>query len=235
MAPAFPANSAKSPLVAQIKDAGGSITLDQQGQLTGADGLSAELQQAMRNALTRQTVEIKPLPVELAGNSGQLLRGKGEGVPFGLLGPLKIVSRTDRPTFAWQPLSGASGYIITVFDQTFSPVMVSGKLTGTSWQPGSGLPRGIVYMWQVAALKDGQEVISPTAPAPEAKFKVLETEYLHDIEQAGKNRSRLAAGLAYARAGLLREAQQELGALVRANPESEVARKLLQTVQKAAG
>ncbi len=220
--------------VAQLRDGGGNISLDRQGQLSGADGLSAELQQAVKTALTRQTLEITPPPAELAGRAGTMASGK-EGVPFGLLGPLKSVSRTDRPAFHWQPMKGASNYIVTVFDQNFSAVAVSGKLSGTNWQITSPLPRGNVYMWQVAALKDGQEIISPTAPAPEARFKVLEAEYLRDIEQADKSRSRLASGLAYARAGMLREAQQEFGALLRANPDSPVARKLLQTIQKAAG
>lgn len=235
VAPTYQSSATDAPMVSQLTDAGGSVALDRQGQLSGAEGLSAELQQAMRNALARQTVEINPPAPELAGNAGTQLRGKAEGVPFGLLGPLKSVSRTDRPTFHWQPMNGATAYVVTVFDQNFSAVAVSGKLNVTNWQPNSALPRGNVYMWQVAALKDGQEIISPTAPAPEAKFKVLEAEYLRDIEQAGKSGSRLAAGLAYARAGMLREAQQEFGALLRANPESPVARKLLQTVQKAAG
>jgi anti-sigma factor RsiW len=230
-----PANSSEVQYVAQLRDGGGSIGLDRQGQLYGADALSGDLREAVKNALARQSVDIAATPAELSGRAGGSLSGRGEGLPFGLNGPLRVISRSDRPSFHWQPLKGASGYVVTVFDQNFSAVATSGKLSGTSWQPPSPLPRGQVYMWQVAATRDGEEIISPTSPAPEARFKVLEAEHLQNIEQAGKARSRLALGLACARAGLLREARQEFGALVRANPDSPVARKLLEKVQQAGG
>jgi hypothetical protein len=63
----------------------------------------------------------------------------------------------------------------------------------------------------------------------------LEAEHVKNIEQAGQSRSRLALGLAYARAGLLREAKEEFSALQRANPDSPIAGKLLQAIQKAGG
>jgi anti-sigma factor RsiW len=212
---------------AQLKDGTGLIALDPQGQLVGADGLPADLQQAVRTALTRQTLEVAPPPPELTGRAGTLMGGNADGVPFGLNGPLNTVSRSDRPAFRWQPLKDAESYEVTVFDQNFSPVVSSGKQTGTTWQPAKPLPRGNVYIWQVAAVQGGQEIISPTAPAPEAKFKILEADHHQAIEQAARLRSHLALGLAYARAGLREEATQEFNALLRANPDSPIARKLL--------
>jgi hypothetical protein len=44
-------------------------------------------------------------------------------------------------------------------------------------------------------------------------------------------RSHLALGIFYARAGMVEEAERELTALVRQNPKSQVARKLLRSVE----
>jgi hypothetical protein len=88
-------------------------------------------------------------------------------------------------------------------------------------------------LWQVTAVKDGKEIISPTAPAPEARFKVLEkakADELTVVERVGPG-SHLARGTLYARAGLLDDAERELRALLAANPKSSTARKLLQSLQ----
>jgi hypothetical protein len=189
----------------------------------------------VKNALSRQAVEVGTPPFDAGARVPVLTKGNTEHVPFGLIGPLNTVLQTGRPIFRWQKMAGAETYVVTVFDQNFHAVAVSGKINGTSWQPGNALQPGNIYMWQVAATKDGQEVISPTAPAPEARFKVLEAEHIKNIEQASQSRSRLALGLAYARAGLLREAREEFNALQRANPDSPIAGKLLQAIQKAGG
>jgi hypothetical protein len=95
------------------------------------------------------------------------------------------------------------------------------------------LPRGGLYSWQVTARKEGQEIISPAAPAPEARFKVLEGAKLSELErtEAAYADSHLTRGVLYAQAGLLEDAEQQLRALLKANPNSSVARSLLQSVQ----
>ena len=89
--------------------------------------------------------------------------------------------------------------------------------------------------WQVTATKDSAKIKSPVPPAPEAKFKILDTKPAADVTLARKNYagSHLALGVLYAQSGLLDEAETEFGALVRANPQSEVARKLLNNVRTA--
>jgi hypothetical protein len=82
-------------------------------------------------------------------------------------------------------------------------------------------------------MKEGREVISPAPPAPEARFKILEAgraeELGRSLDAAGA--SHLARGVLYARAGLLDDAEREIEALLRDNPRSNAARKLLRSLR----
>jgi hypothetical protein len=86
----------------------------------------------------------------------------------------------------------------------------------------------------VSARRGGEEITSPAPPAPEARFKVLGRAGLEELsaaERAGSS-SHLLRGVLYARAGLLDEAEREFSALLRDNPHSPVARKLLRNVRQ---
>jgi hypothetical protein len=90
-----------------------------------------------------------------------------------------------------------------------------------------------MYVWQVTAIKDGKEVISPIAPAPEARFKILEAAKVEQLRrvESGHPASHLARGISYAEAGLLGDAEREFRALLAGNPQSDAARKLLRSVE----
>lgn len=155
------------------------------------------------------------------------------GGEFSVIEPAGNVLLTDRPTFRWSPMDGAAGYVVEVYDGNFNPVATSPQLTHHSWTPPQPLPRGQVYSWQVKAVKDGQEVTSPRPPAPQAKFRVLGQAKANELSRARRAypSSHLALGLLYAEAGLLNEAEQELRLLRKANPDSELARRLLSRVR----
>jgi hypothetical protein len=82
-------------------------------------------------------------------------------------------------------------------------------------------------------LKDGKPITSPVLPAAQAKFKVVARDVLEKLQQAKRsaNNSHLVAGILYAEAGLLAEAELEFKALVLANPGDRTARELLRSVQ----
>ncbi len=82
-------------------------------------------------------------------------------------------------------------------------------------------------------MKEGQEITSPRPPAPQAKFRVLDLARANEISKARRayGSSHLVLGLLYAESGLLKEAEQELRALQKTNPDSELARNLLRQVQ----
>jgi hypothetical protein len=229
--PEVPADD--SQIVLALNDGGGRVTLDATGNVGGLGSLPPSSRQAVKQALTTGRVEVSPGLSELIGAKGTLLGATGQGAAFSLLSPVGTITRTQQPTLRWRSLSGAISYTVAVLDADFNAVATGPPLTGTTWTPPRPLERGRVYSWQVTAVKDGKEIISPSAPAPEARFKVLEkakADELSGVETAASG-SHLARGILYARAGLLDDAERELRALVAANPKSPTARKLLQSVR----
>ena len=159
--------------------------------------------------------------------------GNEPGREFSILAPAGVVLMSDRPAFRWSRFEGASSYVVEVYDDKFERVMASPELTTLSWTATQSLPRGRVYSWQVKAVKDGQEVTVPRPPAPQAKFRVIDQGRMNEIVRAKRayGSSHLTLALLYAEAGLLNEAEQELRVLQKANPQSEIVRKLLRQVR----
>jgi hypothetical protein len=143
------------------------------------------------------------------------------------------VIATDHPNLRWQALPGATSYTVSVFDADFNRVTRSAPQTATQWTTPT-LRRGLIYSWEVVAVRDGQEVRSPVAPARQAQFKILEAEKLLELINLKKHKpiSHLTLGLTYARFGLLVEAEGQLQILSRENPNSPIAMKLLRTVEE---
>jgi hypothetical protein len=112
-------------------------------------------------------------------------------------------------------------------------VSSSPQITSLSWTTTTALPRGHIYSWQVKATKEGQETTSPRPPAPQAKFRVLDQSRVNELTRAKRayGSSHLTLGLLYAEAGLVREAEAEFRLLRRANPDSEIAQRLLRQIQ----
>ena len=53
----------------------------------------------------------------------------------------------------------------------------------------------MIYSWEVVAVRNGQEVRSPVAPAPRAQFKILEAEKLRELTNLKKHEPDLASHL----------------------------------------
>lgn len=219
-----------SQIVLALNDASGRVTLDATGNVGGLGSISPSSVQAVKQALTTGRVEVPQLS-ELIGKKSTLL-GTDESDAFLLLSPVGTITRTARPTLRWRQLTGATSYTVAILDADFNVVANSPSLARTSWSPPHALELGRVYSWQVTAVKDGKEIISPSAPAPEARFKVLDkataNELSHVERVAG---SHLVRGTLYARAGVLDDAERELRVLLEDNPNSPIARKLLQSVR----
>jgi hypothetical protein len=81
----------------------------------------------------------------------------------------------------------------------------------------------------VKAVKDSREFKAPSRGAPQAKFRVLDEARASELAQARRAypSSHLTLGLLYLQAGLLDEAEREFRALEEANPNSELAQRLL--------
>jgi hypothetical protein len=216
-----------------VNDGPRRVTVDGRGRVTGLEELSAQLRQAVRAALISQSLERPALLSELRGRASAL-RGETEAsVPFKLLRPFGQVVQSDQPEFRWQPLAGAESYLVTITDSELNEVAVSVPLTATRWRTPRPLARGVTYSWQVTARRDGQNVTSPLMPAPEARFRVLDRTSNQELLRARRvyRGSHLTLGILYFRYGLLDEAEQEFRALVKENPQSNLARKLLRDVE----
>ena len=221
-----------APVIAQLNDGEGQLTLDREGRLSGADDLPPAYQSMLREALANRRIEASPNLNGLTRPSSSLMSADNEGNEFSVIEPIARVLMGDRPTFRWSPLKGATGYVVEVYDGDFNLVASSPQLIKNSWT-APPLSRGKVYGWQVKAIKDGQEITSPRPPAPQARFRILDQPRANELAKARRSypSSHLALGLLYAEAGLLNEAEQELRALQKANPDSEIARSLLGQVQ----
>ena len=225
--------SPPSQIVVALKDGETLVTLDSRGRISGVAARAPGVQRMLSAALGSQRLE-KPSALDrLIRGSSMQLGVSGENLSIALQRPVGTVVESDLPTFIWRPLEGASGYTVSVFDTQLNEVVRSELLTTTVWKPSRALQRGAIYRWQVIAVKDGREIVLPLPTAPEAKFKVLGQQQAQALarERQRYANSHLTLALLYARRGLLDEAETELQALVKENPDSPVARKLLQSLQ----
>jgi len=219
--------------VAILKDRGGEVTIDKTGRITGLDELSENNRQYIARAALSEQLEAPDVLRHLSGEQSGL-RGTDDGRQrFGLLYPVRRVVIEDRPVFQWESLSGVSSYRVYVLDANGNKVSQSEELppTKTQWKAPAPLRRGQIFSWMVIAVVEGEKVVSPSASDPEMKFAVVSTENFQEVTSLRKSNSHLALGISYARAGLLSESEREFQGLVKLNPHSELARKLLQSVR----
>ena len=199
----------------------------------GIDQLPPDLKEMCRQVLARQKAPIAPIISDLNGRTGILMSGKSEGAPFALRGPVGTVTLSERPVFQWQPLGGAKNYTVEILDVNFNVLVRSEPLTVTKWTPPRALARNREYRWQVTAEKDGQQITSPSSPAPEARFKIsgaVEAAHLKSLARQYPG-MHLLLGSLYSQAGALDNAEVEFTELYRKNPQSIAARKLLSQVK----
>ena len=221
-------------IIARLNDGEGQITLDEEQRLSGIDHLPAAYQRLVKKALTDQKIERSKF---LAESSQSGFRSRGEanvrGAKFSVLEPAGIVTFSDHPTFRWTQLDGATSYVVEVYDERFNSLVTSPQLTGHSWTAPQSLKRGGTYYWQVKAIKDGEEFKAPRAPEPQAKFRIVDEATANELAKARRayGSSHLTLGLLYAQAGLLGEAEEEFQALMKNNPDSELAERLLKQVR----
>jgi hypothetical protein len=218
--------------VAVLNDELGAVTVDKGGNVTGLDEIPQNTRQQIGEALAAQNIKVPGIGTELAGAPINL-RGPGEGPTFRLLSPERTVLVSDRPTFEWQRLAGATSYRVLVGDLKGHTVATSELLPSnqTKWTALTPLKRGEIYSWEVEATADGRKIHAPGTTETEMKFKVLSESSVRELEQLQKVRSHLALGVFYANEGMFAEAEHEFQILVRDNPRVPVLKKLLMQIQ----
>jgi tetratricopeptide (TPR) repeat protein len=197
----------------------------------GLSSLPASHRQKVNTTLVKQKVETPKFLAQLPVRSGGAVQGPEQGDTFLLVSPVAQVILTDKPTFSWTELKGATKYEIVISDEKLNEV---GKetVTGTTWTPAKPLPRGKVLTWQVIP-SEGNFKFREGESFPTANFFILEQVEVNRLKQAEQTyaNSPLTLGVLYAEKGLLEEAQAQFEKLLRINPNSDVAKKLLKDVQ----
>jgi hypothetical protein len=228
-----PSRVDNSAIVAVLKDAGGEVTIDKNGRVTGLDHVPENRRQYVVRASLSERIEPADVLRRLSGEQSGLRGDENGPQKFRLLSPVRSVVVEDRPIFRWESLAAVSSYRVYVLDENGNQVGQSEELppTQTQWKASEPLRRGQIFSWVVSALVHGKKIVSPSASAPEMKFAVLSTADFKELTRLKKSNSHLALGVFYARAGLLDEAEREFQSLVELNPQAELPRKLLQSVR----
>lgn len=187
----------------------------------------------IKQALVNQTIARPAIIAELAGKTSNLMSKKSEGESFALINPVGTVIKNEQPTFRWQALPEATGYTVYILDVNFHVLFKSEPLSTNFWTIPQALQRGAVYVWQVTATRDGREITSPSAPMPEARFKILEQAKAGELQRLAKERpgAHLILGAIYAHNGLLDEAEREFQTAIARHQDADRAKKLLQSLK----
>ena len=230
------ADSTASPrgeILFALNDAGGQVAVNQRGQLEGLEELPTELKESVEKVLAERRLRPSPALAGWPTGAGQLRDGLETQSTFVPLAPTDVVLETDRPAFRWRALEGARNYSVTIFDAKLRLVASSGPVTGTEWTMPNSLARGVTYSWQISASKDGETVVSPKPPLPQARFRILDQAAVVALANLKRSAgsSHLAMGVFYWKHGLIEDAEREFQALAAANPNSNVARELLKSVR----
>ena len=233
MSPANDASSTPEEPLLVLNDAGGQVIVTRRGRLEGLQELPPDLRESVERAWATRRLGTSPALTGWSTGAGSLRSGSETQSTFAPLSPTDVVTETDRPTFHWRALEGAQHYNVTIYDAQLHKVGSSGPVSGTEWTTPNSLARGGTYSWQISALKEGETVVSPKPPLPEARFRVLDqlaVAVLAKLNESAR-RSHLAMGVFYWKHGLIEKSVREFQALAAANPNSATVKELLASVQ----
>jgi len=214
--------------VIALKDGGGWVGLDRQGQLHTPAQIPADCAAAVKEALASHRL---PVREDYRGAAKEVLLGppRRETAPaLTLIYPLGEAVLTGQPQFEWRATLVPESYRVRLYDRNFKLVMESPELHSETWTPGTPLAPGNTYTWEVTARVGPREVRAPVPPAPEARFEVLPQDESSRLEELRRQfaSQHLMLAAEFARAGALRPAREELDALRRANPGSTLVRQI---------
>ena len=217
-------------VIAVLKDGSNEITLDRSGNVSGLPSVPSESRDAVKEALSGEPIA-RPAVLDEIATAAVSERGTtGNEERIRIAGPTNRVIVETQPTLRWNLSKTAEAYRVEIADATFHQIAKSEDLPATSqnWRSPTQLKRGAVYTWTIRAVdKTGQ----PSTISSQAKFKVLSEDKVRQINRLKASGSHIALGLLYAREGMVAEAEREFGILVKENPDSAVAKKLLKDVR----
>lgn len=216
-------------VVATIKDGPHQITVDQNGKADGLESLPADSRSAVARALTGEPIEAPEVLDELTTTNVSVRSANPTERPIVVVYPARTVIEENQPTLRWRATKNASSYQVSVSDENFRQVAKSELPAAASeWKMTAALERGHVYTWSVRTVNDQGQLSEVTS---QGKFKVLSGDKLKELTGLKRSKSHLALGLFYAQEGIIDKATAELRMLFQENPDSEIARQLLNRIQ----
>ena len=216
-----------------LNDGSGPVIVNKRGRLEGFQELPPDLRESVERALATRRLRASPALKGWPTGAGSLRSEIEKKSTFAPLDPTDVVVESDRPTFHWSTLEGAREYVVTIYDSKLRQVGSSGPVNCTEWTTPKSLARGVTYSWQVSTVKDGQTVVSPKPPLPEARFRILDQSAeaaLAKLKDSVGN-SHLVLGIFYWKHGLIDKAEREFQLLTKANPNSPAAADLLKSIR----
>lgn len=167
-----------------------------------------------RARLSVASLTVPPLPPELQTRRGTLAGAGSEPARFAALRPARRIVRERRPLLRWTAAPGAESYTVTLARLGDGALVEKTGLPSAarSWQPPEPLVPGAIYEWQVSAVREGAVFDqAPKPPEPEARFQVLDAagETTLAAAENARDRSAISLGIAFARVGLVEEADAQ--------------------------
>jgi hypothetical protein len=217
--------------VVSVKDGANEIALDKAGNVTGVESLPAESRMAVKSALEGEKLDRPDVLDDLATAQVAVRGPNGVEEPMKIVYPRNAVIAEAQPKLRWAASRTAAAYRIEIADEGFHQVAKSQDLPASTltWTPTSPLKRGMVYTWTIRAVNQNGALSSVTS---QGKFKVLAEDGNSRLNRLKfTSQSHLALGLFYAREGMIAQAEREFGVLVKENPDSSVAKRLLSEVR----
>jgi hypothetical protein len=202
--------------------------------LAGLDTLSSADQATVRAALDAGAASVPTLLTDLTAGREALMGARGPRADaLTLVAPVSTATASDRPTFEWQPLDGARGYVVAIFDERAAAVTRSEMLGGTRWTPPESLPRDVTYVWQVTAYRGGETITAPAAPDPPATFHVIDAHWAGVLRQVEQEHpaSHLLLGILEMQAGVRQEATRHLEQVPSTDRNASVAQHSLERLR----
>jgi hypothetical protein len=223
-------------VIVELNDGARTVTVNKSGNISGLDDVPAPTRDEIASVLLTEQIDPPAILKNLAGQQSAL-RGSNTPETFKLMSPTRTVVVSDRPTFKWENVSGASAYRVYINDPSGQIAARSDDLPPdrTEWLAPKPLTRGEIYAWTVTAVVDGKEIVAPGPSAPEMKFQVLSAANLQQLNRLKRARSHLALAVFTVRVGMLDEAEHEFTELSRFNPKAQVLGKLLHRVRGFSG
>jgi hypothetical protein len=186
--------------------------------------------QLLQQALAAGQFQKAPVLDNLVTARGTLLSPTEPQPKIKLLQPVGTAVMSSQPVLRWTPMSDATTYVVSVFDEKFQKVAESPTLSATDWRPAEPLPVGKTLIWQVTAHTSSGTVHAPNPPEPEARFQVVAPEAAERIEKARRDfpGNSLLLAVLYTQVGALDDAEQALRLMERvaSQPFRESLRKL---------